>query len=121
MHGQWKSAVPSRFIDELPHEHVLIESEKGLYETGSVSVNPDVVSNNYKAKWNKKKSGYLFETVSELTNDVSLSFDLGDRVFHQKFGYGKISFINGNKLDVEFEKAGNKKVIDSFVVAADKV
>ena len=121
MHGQWKSAVPSRFIDELPHEHVLIESETGLYETGSVSVNPDVVSNNYKAKWNKKKSGYLFETVSELTNDVSLSFDLGDRVFHQKFGYGKISFINGNKLDVEFEKAGNKKVIDSFVVAADKV
>ena len=121
MHGQWKSAVPSRFVDELPDEHILIDSELGLYDKGSISVNHNSISNNYKVDWNGKKSTGLWKKTGVLTNDVSLGFGVGDRVFHQKFGYGIISFINGNKLDVVFEKAGNKKVIDSFVVAADKV
>ena len=121
MHGQWKSAVPSRFVDELPDEHILIDSELGLYDKGSISVNHDSISNNYKVDWNGIKTTGLWKKTGVLTNDVSLGFGVGDRVFHQKFGYGKISFINGNKLDVIFEKAGNKKVIDSFVVAADKV
>ena len=45
------------------------------------------------------------------------AFALGQRVFHQKFGYGAISEIEGNKLTVEFEKAGQKKVVASFVEA----
>ena len=121
MHGQWKSAVPSRFVDELPDEHILIDSELGLYDKGSISANHNSISNNYKVDWNGKKSTGLWKKTGVLTNDVSLGFGVGERVFHQKFGYGIISFINGNKLDVIFEKAGNKKVIDSFVVAADKV
>ena len=47
-------------------------------------------------------------------NAVS-SFTIGDRVFHQKFGYGRIRAVEGNKLEVDFEKAGAKRVIDSFV------
>jgi DNA helicase-2/ATP-dependent DNA helicase PcrA len=43
---------------------------------------------------------------------------VGQRVFHQKFGYGRIVGIDGNKLDIEFDKAGSKKVLDSFVQAA---
>ena len=42
-------------------------------------------------------------------------YALGDRVFHLKFGYGRIEQIEGNKLSIEFEKAGRKKVLDSFV------
>ena len=42
-------------------------------------------------------------------------FSKGERVFHQKFGYGKITAIDGNKLTIAFEKAGEKKVLDSFV------
>ncbi len=42
---------------------------------------------------------------------------LGDRVFHQKFGYGAVRLVEGNKLTINFEKAGEKKVIDSFVTA----
>ena len=45
-------------------------------------------------------------------------FRAGERVFHIKFGYGRIVAIEGNKLDVVFEKAGQKKVIDSFVQRA---
>ena len=44
-----------------------------------------------------------------------LGFDLGDRVFHQKFGYGVISGIDGNKLSIQFEEAGPRRVVDSFV------
>jgi DNA helicase-2/ATP-dependent DNA helicase PcrA len=42
----------------------------------------------------------------------------GDRVFHQKFGYGDVVFVEGNKLIVQFDKAGEKRVVDSFVQRA---
>ena len=48
-------------------------------------------------------------------------YKCGDRVFHEKFGYGAITDVEGNKLTVEFDKAGTKRVVDSFVVRADKV
>ena len=43
---------------------------------------------------------------------------LGQRVFHQKFGYGTIAEIEGNKLEIDFEQAGRKRVMDSFVTVA---
>ena len=46
---------------------------------------------------------------------------VGERVFHQKFGYGRVTSIDRNKLAITFDKAGDKKVLDSFVIAADTV
>ena len=46
---------------------------------------------------------------------ASGAYKRGDRVFHVKFGYGQVTFVEGNKLTVSFDKAGEKKVIDSFV------
>ena len=43
---------------------------------------------------------------------------VGERVFHQKFGYGEVLAADDNKLDVEFEKAGRKRVLSSFVEKA---
>jgi DNA helicase-2/ATP-dependent DNA helicase PcrA len=54
------------------------------------------------------------ELVAKSTGAVS-EFTLDDRVFHQKFGYGNVVKIDGNKLTIAFEKAGEKKVVDSFV------
>ncbi|WP_166304903.1 ATP-dependent helicase [Bradyrhizobium sp. 2S1] len=54
------------------------------------------------------------ELVAKSTGTVS-EFSLEDRVFHQKFGYGHVVKIDGNKLTIAFEKAGEKKVVDSFV------
>ncbi len=45
------------------------------------------------------------------------AFETGQRVFHQKFGYGRVVAVDGDKLDIQFEKAGAKKVIQSFVEA----
>ena len=56
------------------------------------------------------------ELVAKSTGTVS-EFSLDDRVFHQKFGYGNVVKIDGNKLTIAFEKAGEKKVVDSFVRA----
>ena len=53
--------------------------------------------------------------------DAVSSFGLGDRVFHQKFGYGAVVGIEGDKLSIAFEKAGEKKVVASYVTAADEV
>ena len=43
----------------------------------------------------------------------------GDRVFHQKFGYGQVRAVEGNKLVVSFDKAGEKKIVARFVMPAD--
>jgi ATP-dependent DNA helicase UvrD/PcrA len=54
------------------------------------------------------------ELVAKSTGTVS-AFTLGDRVFHQKFGNGNVTAIDGNKLTIQFDKAGEKRVVDSFV------
>jgi ATP-dependent DNA helicase UvrD/PcrA len=57
------------------------------------------------------------ELVAKSTGTVS-AFSLGDRVFHQKFGNGNITAIDGNKLTIQFDRAGEKRVVDSFVERA---
>ena len=54
------------------------------------------------------------ELVAKSTGTVS-TFTLGDRVFHQKFGNGNVTHVDGNKLTIAFDKAGEKRVVDSFV------
>ena len=54
------------------------------------------------------------ELVAKSTGTVS-AFTLGDRVFHLKFGNGNVTAIDGNKLTIQFDKAGEKRVVDSFV------
>jgi len=46
------------------------------------------------------------------------SYRLGERVFHEKFGYGEVAEVDGNKLTIDFDKAGRKRVVDSFVTHA---
>ncbi|HET7490737.1 MAG TPA: UvrD-helicase domain-containing protein [Bradyrhizobium sp.] len=57
------------------------------------------------------------ELIAKSTGTTS-EFKLEERVFHQKFGYGRVVKIDGNKLTIAFEKAGEKKVVDSFVERA---
>ncbi len=55
------------------------------------------------------------ELVAKSVSDTPSAFTVGDRVFHQKFGNGNIAAIDGNKLTIDFDKAGRKKVLDGFV------
>jgi DNA helicase-2/ATP-dependent DNA helicase PcrA len=54
------------------------------------------------------------ELVAKSTGTVS-DFSIGDRVFHQKFGNGNVTAVDGNKLTIQFDRAGEKRVVDSFV------
>ena len=67
-----------------------------------------------------RRGRYRDETADDrrATEGDRVDLSIGQRVFHQKFGYGLIVAVDGNKLDIEFEKAGSKKVLDSFIEAA---
>ena len=58
------------------------------------------------------------ELVAKSVADSPSPFNVGDRVFHQKFGNGNVAAIEGNKLTIDFDRAGQKKVLDGFVEAA---
>ncbi|MEM8692413.1 MAG: UvrD-helicase domain-containing protein [Pseudomonadota bacterium] len=129
--GQWQSSMPSRFIDELPDEHVDVLTPPGLYGGGYGAAMPTsnlhdraAEANVYNSPgWRRLQSRAGERTVSQPREskntviDLSAvsSFTIGERVFHQKFGYGAVVGIEGDKLEVEFEKAGLKKVVSRFV------
>ena len=137
MHNLWQSSLPSRFVDELPKDFVTVETSDvsgGAFAGYSAGYGQsrfaqDFASSDYNSPgWRRAKSeegrahfksrGPDLDIQADLiaTSDPSAaSFRKGERVFHQKFGYGEILLIDGNKLTIEFEKAGRKKVIDSFV------
>jgi DNA helicase-2/ATP-dependent DNA helicase PcrA len=60
------------------------------------------------------------ELVASSTGHAS-SYAPGERVFHEKFGYGIVAEVEGNKLTIDFDKAGRKRVVDSFVARPEAV
>lgn len=134
VYGQWQSQIPSRFVDELPEEHVDILTLSGDYggfgrNYGAASFEQDVArADVYNSPgWKRmqtrsqKPRGMASPTETRgLTIDATAvsSFTIGDRVFHQKFGYGEVMDIEGDKLSVEFDKAGSKNVVAKFLVPA---
>jgi len=137
VYGRWTSQLPSRFIDELPLANVEASSETGYYG-GGVKEGPgrwDEVNygSGYDSPgWRRAQSrGYaggppgrtqVIEGEGRLVavSDPSKAslYAPGDRVFHQKFGYGAVRAVEGNKLTVAFETSGEKRVIDSFLTGA---
>jgi DNA helicase-2/ATP-dependent DNA helicase PcrA len=138
IYGTWSSSIPSRFIAELPADHIQVETTM----TGGASL--------WRANWQEQEDP--FAHVSRDRPDrshargpgwqraLSTGYDaapkrlqepgrsaasfaakprpdiaIGARVFHDKFGYGEVVGQEGNKLEIEFETSGRKRVIDSFV------
>jgi DNA helicase-2/ATP-dependent DNA helicase PcrA len=143
--GLWQAAAPSRFIDELPEDHVEVVEAKSAYGGGAGRFNPygrsrfDEPAAGFqsgyttpgwqraKEQWSRedrpKSRGPMVlegELVASSTGHAS-SYAPGERVFHQKFGYGLVAEVEGNKLTIDFDKAGRKRVVDSFVARADQV
>jgi DNA helicase-2/ATP-dependent DNA helicase PcrA len=127
--GRWQSSLPSRFVEELPDDHVERRAEPGLHAGGAMGHGSAAFDDGYAGGRTQRMRpagraapgpSYIdgqAETV--VTSDPdSARFETGARVFHQKFGYGQITAIEGNKLQIAFEKAGAKKIIDSFVEPA---
>ena len=137
IYGQWTSSIPSRFVGELPQEHIDSEttmtggeslwraqwSEQGDPFAHLAAARADRASTRG-AGWQRAQGRFTPQpqrVIEARASAVSLGnkgrddLALGMRVFHGKFGYGTIAEIEGNKLEIEFEKAGRKRVLDSFV------
>ncbi len=132
--GQWQSQMPSRFIDELPEEHVNIETPPGLYGGGFGAARPaaDIETRASEANvynspgWRRMQARAGTRTPNQprksvIELDAVSSYAMGERVFHQKFGYGSVIGIEGDKLEIAFDKAGTKKVVSRFLMGADDV
>ena len=145
VYGRWTSQLPSRFVDELPVANVEAESETGYYGGGP---GMNEYSSRWDSQASFGGSGYSSPgwqraqraagasgvmrgsqyarqqaiqgegRLVAISEPGASSYRRGDRVFHQKFGYGRVQGVEGNKLTVAFDKAGEKKVIDSFVERA---
>ena len=142
IYGQWTSSIPSRFIAELPPAHV--EEETTLSGGASLwranwsgrddpfahlaETRPDRIQARGPG-W-KRAAAVKYNTtpprIPETTRSAAsfaaqprADVGVGMRVFHQKFGYGVVTGQEGNKLEIAFENAGAKRVLDSFVKRAD--
>ncbi len=147
--GQWQSQMPSRFIDELPEAHVEVLTPPGLYGGGygaagmAASASPAIMTGaqsdlhdrasradvynspgwkRMQARAGERGMSQPRESRSQVIDLEAVSaYTLGERVFHQKFGYGRIEGIEGDKLEIAFEKAGMKKVVARYIMSADDV
>ena len=135
--------MPSRFIDELPEEHVDVLTPPGLYGGGYGAAAPGAfgtMESNIEARaaaadgynspgWKRlqARAGHRplvqpKESKSSVIDAQAVSsHTVGERVFHQKFGYGEITGIEGDKLVINFEKAGEKHVVSRFVSGTDDI
>ncbi len=138
IYGQWSSAIPSRFVEELPDNMIEMESTM----TGGASMwraqwseHSDPFAHVAKAQpartmtrgpgWQRAaKSEYdatpkripeARRSAASFAAKARTDIAIGDRVFHDKFGYGEVKGQEGNKLEIDFENGSTKRVIDSFV------
>jgi len=138
--------MPSRFIDELPEPHVEVLTPPGLYGGSygaagmAASASPAIAGGAMSNLHQKAHDANVYNSpgwrrlqnrsaqrgmampaeARNMTIDLAAvsAFTEGDRVFHQKFGYGEVMGIEGDKLVIAFDKAGSKHVVARFVVSA---
>ncbi len=141
IHGLWQTTIPSRFLDELPETHVeVVEAATGSAYGGyaqSRFSNMDTYGSSYATPgWQRAKQRggesmrgsqgssqesrarrgpWQIEGELIARSSAGSAFTKGARVFHAKFGAGTVATVDGNKLTVDFDKAGRKMVMDSFV------
>jgi len=144
IHGTWATSIPSRFVEELPEEHIETENNPGIggagfgggrgeggygggfgggWGGGGGGFGDRFNRLGQKAAQAPVRGGRLIEgTALDVTprSRPNRPYNPGDRVFHTKFGYGTVKMVENDKLEISFDAAGIKKVMDSFVVPADK-
>jgi DNA helicase-2/ATP-dependent DNA helicase PcrA len=119
-YGQWQSAIRSRFVDELPPEHIEIVVELGLQSRTAWGGAIDLPAES----WGRVGRVPLIEAgpVPRRGEEIRKvgGFAVGDRIFHQKFGYGTVTAVEDNRLAVAFDLAGDKKIMDAYVERAQE-
>ncbi|HEV2676675.1 MAG TPA: UvrD-helicase domain-containing protein [Aliidongia sp.] len=121
IHGQWQSSLPSRFVEELPQDQIEAEAATGMYGMRAPAGRgafDDIATSAFGGyrrivrpmDGGGPREGREIRAVG--------GFHEGDRVFHQKFGTGTVREVEDAKLTIDFDHAGEKRVMDSFVQKA---
>ena len=128
--GLWQSSPPSRFIDELPEAHVDVFEPADPPTYAQASRFDEMVFSGVATKRRaggarrsvRRPPGYqrpapprVIEGRAMALAAESSIYKPGERVFHVKFGPGRVNAVDGAKLTVDFDKSGRKMVLDSFV------
>lgn len=119
VYGQWQNNLPSRFVNELPPAHIEICNKCGNFYDSAYSYSQNTGSG---AAYQENAYGTSIFRRNSHDNHVHHSTDehlMGQKVYHQTFGYGKVVAQNGNTVTVCFEHAGIKKLMSSFVRKAE--
>ena len=135
--GLWQSSLPSRFITELPEAHVTLEETPGAttfggyggspFEAGPLAQNSRYETPGWRRAEERSRRteassgglsfGRTIEGQAQRRQSDHVSFEAGARIFHLKFGPGTVVAVDGQKLTVDFDHAGRKLVMESFVQA----
>ncbi|MCT2540178.1 ATP-dependent helicase [Sedimentimonas flavescens] len=133
VYGQWQSQLPSRFIDELPAAHVEVLPSgmvgggfgaASAYGRGGIEERASRADVYASPGWQRMQSRGVSSQPQRrgamIIDAETVAFEIGERVFHKKFGYGEVLGSEGDKIAVAFDKADTKKLLASFVVPADE-
>jgi DNA helicase-2/ATP-dependent DNA helicase PcrA len=134
-HGMWNTNMPSRFLDEIPEQFIEKVEGEGSYaaQIQSRFDRAEPFTSGYSTPgWQRaqqRRGGFSEppgrrnpvtiegDVIARSSGPVA-EFEVGDRVFHDKFGYGEVMDVEGTKVMVEFDKAGEKKLVASFLKKA---
>ena len=118
LYANWQSSIPSRFVDELPADAIEQAGSAAMQREARLIAAPSVFSSGplMARRIAQPKEIAAWEQPPRPARTEALP--VGTRVFHQKFGYGRVLAVVDDRLDVEFEKAGQKRLLDRFVERA---
>ena len=111
IYANWQSNVPSRFIEELPEDQIELAGSAASHrpmQQAAPAAFPMMAR--------KPREVPAWEAPARPKREAAMP--VGTRVFHEKFGYGTVTAVEDDKLNVSFDKAGDKRVIDRFLAPA---
>ena len=115
IYANWQSSIPSCFLDELPEAHVAVTGSAAMARQNRVSAAPSFGSP-FPVMARKPKVIEAWEQPARPAKEAAIP--VGSRIFHQKFGYGTVTHVDDDKLDITFDKSGDKRLLDRFVERA---
>jgi DNA helicase-2/ATP-dependent DNA helicase PcrA len=112
IYANWQSSIPSRFIEELPEAHVSHAGSAALARDARIAA-VSGFSTQFPLLARRPRTIEAWEQPARPARPDAIP--VGARVFHQKFGYGRVTGVADDRLDIEFETSGAKRVLDRFV------
>ena len=116
IYANWQSSIPSRFIEEIPEEHTEVSGSAAIARDSRITAPPSFGGVQFPMIARAPKVIEAWEKPARPARADAVP--VGARVFHQKFGYGTVTAADDDKLDIAFDKSGDKRVLDRFVERA---